>query len=136
MKRRETGSPGCCEPASKALMPVPWRCGLCVCCLMIIPAAAKVCPDAGPFLFIPHGRVVQGPIKKLTEDVQEFQFPMELHRAIRESFVLDKARHMISGGRNRPEEMAIGDALCGSPCAKFGVAVLNFGLGHVHQPVI
>ena len=64
----------------------------------------------------------QGPysttrVKKLTEDVHEFQLTVELDGAIGQPFSLNKGHHVVSGRGDRPEEMAIGDALRGSACA-------------------
>lgn len=110
--------------------------GLCVGGLVIVPAAAKVCADTGPFLFISHGGEIQRAIEELRENMHQLQLSLQLHGSIRKPFALDKGCHVLSRCRNGPEEMAIGHALSGSPGTEFRVAALDFGLGHVHQPVI
>src|SRR6185437_2607466 len=97
---------------------------------------AEVRSHASPLAFIPKGRIVQRAVKKLTEDVHEFQLTMELDGAIGQPFPLDKSHHMVPGRGDRPEKMAIGDTLRGSTRAQLRVAALDLGLGHIHQPII
>ena len=104
--------------------------------LMIVSASAKVRSDTSTLPLISHRRVVQGTIKKLTEDVHEFQFTVQLDGAIGEPFALDKGRHVLSGGGDGPEEVAIGDTLRGSARTQLRVAALDLGLRHIHQPIV
>ena len=83
---------------------------------MIVSPPAEVDSDASPLSFIPQGRIVQRAIKKLTEDVHEFQLTVQLHGAIGQPFTLDKCHHMFPG-RGEPKEI-IGDTLRGSTGAQ------------------
>src|SRR5689334_2799668 len=103
---------------------------------MIVPPPAEVRSDASTLPLISHRGVVQRTIKKLTQDMHEFQLTVQLDGAVGQSLALNKGRHVFSGSGDGPEEVAIGDALCGSPGAEFRVPALDFAFGHVHQPIV
>ena len=78
---------------------------------MLISFAPSLRPShAVALLLVAHGGVVQHQIEEVTEQVQQFQFLVQFHGALGQTFALDEGAHVLLGGDDGPDEVAVGHA--------------------------
>src|SRR6185295_8542908 len=89
---------------------------------LVISFAPLLLPSyAFTLAFVTHSSVVQRAIEKLAEQVHQLQLSVQFHGAIRQTFALNEGAHVLPGGGDGPEEVAIGHALLGATHAQLSV---------------
>ena len=78
---------------------------------MLISFAPSLRPShAVVLLLVAHGGGVQHQIEEVAEQVQQFQFPVQFHGALGQTFALDEGAHVLLGGDDGPDEVAVDHA--------------------------
>src|SRR6185369_11557750 len=79
--------------------------------------------------------VINRPLKKLLQHLQQFQLTKNLHRAVEYRLPLQKIPQVFFCLDNRPHDLAQRDPLLGPPLADLYIPMFDIELGFTQQPV-